>query len=132
MPKSTNVMQQQNILKDIAWTLNNTFNTKDEFNTAITEYQIAVKGTSTNWTPHEIVTPLSHMSIILDRDWIEEEEEQLITLEVSNADGSPLTCLDVMYQLNNSLADYDLGGLQFFEGLEFLPDQNTYLLNLGS
>ena len=132
MPKNTNVIQPQIVLKDISWTFNNTFNTKDEFNTAITQYQIVIKGTSIKWTPHEIVTPLSHMSIILDRDWIEEEEEQLITLEVSNADGSPLTSLDVLYQLNNSLADYDLGDLQFFEGLEFLPDQNAYLLKLGS
>lgn len=136
------------LLNNIAWTFNDTeYDSKEEFNRAILEYQIQTNKKSF-WNPTEIIINNQKVDIVF-MAWIEENSlaDNEILLEdddffddESNSEfglfqadiqarfhaenGKNFTALDLMYQLDQQMKPKELGDDLIFEGLGGLESED--------
>ncbi len=119
------------ILFDVRWTFRGKiYGSKKVFSRAVKKHQIKITGKD-SWQAGETVIEKPQIKVVLERDWEYPPDDKIeFTLESKNRKN--FTALDLMFQLNNFLAGYDLGDNCFFEGLKFDAESKKYLLNLGS
>lgn len=119
------------ILFDVLWIFSGKkYESKKEFGDALKNYQIKITGKD-KWQPDEIVIEKPQAEIFYERDWEYPPDDRIeFTLESENRKN--FTALDLMFQLNNKIAGYDLGDYCFFEGLKFDTQIKKYVLHLGS
>lgn len=119
------------ILFDVIWTFRRKiYGSKKIFSRAVKKHQIKITGKD-SWQADEIVIEKPQIKVILERDW-EYPPDDRIEFALESEDRKNFTALDLMFQLNNFLAGYDLGDKCFFEGLKFDAENKKYFLNLGS
>lgn len=130
------------LLSNIAWNFNEKeYESKEDFNQDILQYQLKIKKGESSWNPNEIVIENEAVDIVFVA-WIEEdglaENETLLEDEdffddESNSEfglfqadiqvllhagnGKNFSALDLMYQLDQQMKPKELGDDLFFEGL---------------
>jgi hypothetical protein len=126
-----NLLKDCKVLPDLLWVFQQTkYESKAEFNEAIKQYQIDIIEKNT-WQPDEIVINKFEINLLLDMDWQSPPDDRIeFTLKSENS--TRFTALDLMFQLNNTLAEYNLGDYRFFEGLIYFSEKDLYIINLGS
>lgn len=127
----TDFSEKHKILSHLSWTFNEKkYESKEIFNRQVEQHQINLSRNSV-WHPFEIVISKAEIKMLLDFDWEMPPDDKIkFVFKSSNSNG--FTALDLMFQLNNFLADYDLGDSHFFEGLEYIIEKDQYLVKLGS
>ncbi len=126
-----NSAENSKILSELFWAFSREkYSSKEEFSRKIKQYQIDINEKD-SWQPDRIVVDKPQINLLLDMDWQLPPDDQIeFTLKSENEKG--FTALDLIFQLNNFLAGYDLGDYQFFEGLKYTPETDRYLIKLGS
>ena len=119
MSKDENTHKKNSkILFDVIWTFRGKiYKSKKVFNRAVKQHQIKITGKD-SWQADEIVIEKPDIKVILERDW-EYPPDNKIEFTLESEDRKVFTALDLIFQLNNVLAGYDLGDKCFFEGLKF-------------
>ncbi len=128
---SQKIVENYIILPDLLWVFRQEkYQSKEEFSQQVKKYQVDITDQD-NWKPGEIIFDERVINIIADFDWETPPDDRIeFSFQSDNAAG--FTALDLLFRLNNFLADYDLGDSQFFEGLKYIPQNKQYLLKLGS
>ncbi len=129
--KEQNSTENPKILFDILWNFcRKIYKSKKPFDQAIKKYQVKITGKDT-WNSGKVVIEKPEIEIFFDRDWEYPPDDKIeFTLQSENAKN--FTALDLMFQLNNKIAAYDLGDFCFFEGLKYDSKLKKYVLHLGS
>lgn len=123
--------EKNKILFNILWTFGGKkYKSRKVFDRAIKKYQIKITGKDT-WNANEIVSEKPQIEIFYERDW-EYPPDDIIEFTLESENKQNFTALDLMFQLNNKIAEYDLGDFCFFEGLKFDAQIKKYVLHLGS
>ncbi|MCT2563056.1 hypothetical protein [Chryseobacterium herbae] len=131
------------LLSNILWAFHRkSYNSIEDFNTEITDYQTRILKEKTSWEPYTIVIDAPEINVFYEA-WIKGKEdiatnETLLgdendVLSEDNSDfgmfqaefsarlkasnGVNFTALDLLYQLQNQVSQKDLGDHIFFEGL---------------
>lgn len=118
------------MLNNLLWAFSEKkYSSKEEFSRDVRQYQIEINGEDT-WKPDEIVLDQSHIDILLEIDW-EDPPNDKIQFTFNSDNSKNFNALDLMFQLHNFVAQYDLGDHHFFEGFS-KNSQNQYVVDLGS
>lgn len=122
---------ENKILFDILWIFRpKKYESRENFNQAIRQHQIDITENDT-WQPDKIVIKKPQINVLLEMDWEIPPDDQVEFL-IKSENSISFTASDLMFQINNHLAEYDLGDYKFFEGLNFNREKNLYVINLGS
>ena len=137
------------LLNNIAWNFTETeFDSKDDFNKEITDYQIKFKQDETTWKPNEILIEGNTIDLVF-MAWIDEnglavnealledddffEDENNSEFGLFHADiqfrlfadnGKNFSALEIMYKIDLQMKPKELGDHIFFEGLGSLESDN--------
>ncbi|TND01811.1 MAG: hypothetical protein FD123_4187 [Bacteroidetes bacterium] len=151
------------ILKKIAWNFNDTdYQTSDDFNKDISQYQLDIMKERASWNPDEIVVNNPEVGIVYmywvsegdpvfdgetklgDEDEEDDEEEEYdedeqreVAAKFKADNGKHFTALELLHKLHQRLRHRNLGDHTFFEGLSFFNDSEkrnppVYYLRCGS
>lgn len=136
------------LLTDITWTFTETeYISKQDFNSAISQYQMKISKESATWKPTEILLNHPHVDLVF-MAWIEENElaENEIILEdedffddqsksefglfhcdiqarLTAENGKNFSALELMYQIDLQMKSKELGDDVSFEGLGSLESE---------
>lgn len=116
------------LLEQICWSFNRDYETLEDFDAAVLQYQIDIKDHSNGWKPEELVLPFSSVGIRwegLDRQACELVDKYNV-IESSSAEG--FTALDLLFKVHQFMVS-DCKGMDhcFFEGFYFEkgPDKDS-------
>ncbi|QOW10355.1 hypothetical protein Q73A0000_08240 [Kaistella flava (ex Peng et al. 2021)] len=138
------------LLSNIVWSFNDTeYDSKEDFNKDISQYQLKIKKEEASWNPDEIVIENNAVDIVF-MAWVDEnglaENETLLEDEEffddeSNSEfglfqadiqarlhaenGKNFSALELMYKLDQQMKPKELGDDLFFEGLGSLESENN-------
>lgn len=129
-PTNGNAETPRKILPELLWIFGQKYDLKAEFSQAVKEYQIDIRGKDT-WQPDAVVFNRPQIKILLEMDW-ELPPDDIAEFLIESESSENLTALDLIFQLNNLIAEYDLGDHVFFEGLTYSGKDDLYFINLGS
>lgn len=118
------------ILPDLLWSFRQKYDSKQEFDQAVGQYQLDIRGKDT-WQPEEIAVAKPQIKVLLEMDW-ESPPNDTALFTIKSVSSQNLTASELMFQLNNYIAEYDLGDYIFFEGLTYSEKDDLYFVNLGS
>ena len=128
--KSQGTTNDTEILRDIYWSFDEKYESKEAFDSEMKQYQVDI-GKEDTWQPDSIVLEQPAISLLLEMGWADPPLDE-VTFQLESENKENFTALDLMFQLNNVLAEYDLGDHRFFEGLDHDPEDNRYTIRLGS
>lgn len=119
------------MLFDVLWAFyEKEYKSKEEFSNEVKQYQIDINEKDT-WKPDEIVFDKPEITLLLEMGW-EEPPHDKVEFTLKSENNKNFTALDLMFQINNFLAQYDLSDHHFFEGLHKDSENNRYMIHLGS
>lgn len=122
---------ENKIFFDILWIFRpKKYESREKFNQVVRQYQINITEKDA-WQPDKIVIEKPQIKVLLEMDWEMPLDDQ-VEFFIKSENSISFTASDIMFQINNHLAEYDLGDYQFFEGLNLNRGKKLYIINLGS
>lgn len=125
------------LMNDVYWAFGKgVFESEEKFNEAVKNYQIAIKKED-DWKPDEVVFPHASIQICYEYWTADGENEVEEVFELKAADGESFTRSELLFKINNTVAEnVSRGDHIFFEGLNLsdrIHDEKPfYWMYLGS
>jgi hypothetical protein len=125
------------ILSNLLWVFDykEKYSSKENFSQEVEKYQEEIRGEDIEeqkkWNPDKILINKPKIKLLFEMNW-EDPPKDKVKFTLNSSNQKNFTALDLMFQLHNFIADYDLGNHHFFEGLRYDKDNDLYIVNLGS